>query len=426
MRVAYDRISLKLGITIQMASDPEKLPVDVRTISDKGHVVLRLNQLQRGILEDPTRFAALENDRSLSHLRKEVNALQSALMATVKAEATYEYQQLKRAAELVNSWESESELKDILLLDNHRFQDLQKEYHLCEGYPYWLLLIDSLRQERQRLLNKYQGYFEGQHEDLSRKRQDTQKKINPCLPKMEEWRKKLDELMQVQQQINYYTQQSMNALVSGMGAIMGLAVLFWWFSIWGSWFTGLVIGYLIFSNLAAHYAYLEGQPMKDLYTFLSERYPIKNVRPFFRFDNKENIHEPTRYDATRGEVLAGLMQKDIVDARSNYGQIERQHQEHVNYLHYLEGRSQWIDEQLRRLTEIATATYGKPVEEPPAPAPPEAPPKATRELQPIPPLPAGPAENETSKKPARSQKTRPAKIQQAPQPENSLTPERAS
>ncbi len=341
-----------------MASTEEKLPVNAQDFSEKGHVVLRLNQIQRNILQDPALFDKLDTDRSLNHLRKEVQSLQAALLKTLRQEAEYEYQQLLLAEALLISWATESELGDILLLDSHRFKELDQAYQDCEGYAHWLLVIDNLREERKRLLSKYQGYFEGQQTDLDNQRQDTQKKLKPCKPQMEEWRLKMEALNQVQQQINYLSQQSMNGLVGGLGAIVAGIVIFEVLNIWGGWFLGFVVGCIAFANLAGHYSYLEGPAMKDLYAFLIERYEVKNIKPFFRYTNEKTPLEPTQYDATRGEALAKFMQKDVVEARNNYGNLERQHLEHLNYLQYLESRKAWVEEQIDKLQQIANAQYG--------------------------------------------------------------------
>lgn len=341
-----------------MASTEEKLPVNAQSLSEKGHVVLRLNQIQRQILQEPSFFDKLDSDRSLNHLRKEVQSLQAALLKTVKQEAEYEYQQLLFAEELLISWKTESELGDILLLDSHRFQQLDQAYQDCEGYVHWLLVIDNLRDERKRLLSKYQGYFDGQQIDLDNQRQDTKKKLSPCKPQMEEWRQKMEALNQVQQQINYLSQQAMNGLVGGLGAIVGGIVIFEVLNIWGGWFLGLVVGAIAFANLAGHYSYLEGPAMKDLYAFLIERYEVKNIRLFFRYDNEKTPLEPTRYDASRGEVLAKFIQKDVVEARNMYASLERQHLEHLNYLQYLDSRKAWVEEQKVKLNQIANAQYG--------------------------------------------------------------------
>ncbi len=113
------------------------------------------------------------------------------------------------------------------------------------------------------------------------------------------------------------------------------------------------MGYIVFSNIATLYTDICDKPMLELYAFLKDHYEIKNLKPFFSFDNKEKPEEPTRFDAARGEALARFMQKDVQASASEFAQWERQYTEHVGYLQYLEGQRAWSDDQLRRITLLS-------------------------------------------------------------------------
>lgn len=331
----------------------EKLPVNVRTLTDKRHGVVRLDQIQRGILKDPEFFERVDNDRSLNHLRNEVNALKEALTAYAQQQANYEYTQLQLTFKLMVSWSGEEELNDVLTLDRHRYEDIQVEYQQCETYPDYVALLPRLQSERERLYHKYAGFFQNRGEELKLKREETQKKLKPCQPKMEESRQRMEAFTSVQQQINYYGQRSTRALVGGMAALVGLTFVGFVSGIWGGWFFGGLMGYIVFSNIATLYTDICDKPMLELYDFLKDHYEIKNLKPFFSFDNKEKPEEPTRFDAARGEVLARFMQKDVQAAANEFGQWERQHTEHVGYLQYLEGQRAWSEDQLRRLRVLS-------------------------------------------------------------------------
>lgn len=346
------------------AETPEILPINVKLISEKPHIVLRLDQVQRAILENPERFEGLAEDRSLNHVRKEIEALQQALLKKVQAEARFELDVLKRAGELLDSWENETELKDILLLDKDRREYLTAQFEDREKYTEWLEMITRLREERARIFTKYQGYFEGQQTDIHNKREETQRKLKVCMPQMEEWRQKLEPMTRVQQEINFYTQKAMNWLVGALAILIGITLLGHFSGMWGGWFWGLIIGYGFFSSMAYRYAYLEGEPMKELHRFLSERFELKNVKPFFRFEDPKNPQEPTRYDATRGEVLSGMLQKEIRVYQQAFSALERNREEHINYLQYLESRSSWFQEQLRKIENLQSMVWQAPPERP--------------------------------------------------------------
>lgn len=334
----------------------QSLPVDSREISSKSHVILRLDQIQRSLIEDPHRFELLEDDRSLNHVRQEVKQLQAALMQAAKEQVEQEKQALLRANELLMTWQSESELKDILVLDGHRRANLFEQAARCEKYYQWVTLIEQFQEERSRLFNKYRGYFQGQQQDIELKKSETQKKLKPLQPKMDEWRLKREMLQQQQMTVNYYYQQSTHYLVVGIASLGGLILAGHYLGprigLWPGWFWGLIAGYSVFTFLASRFAYVTDKPMQDLYDFLMERYQPKNVRPFFRFEDKEKPQQPTRFDATRGDVLSQILQKDILAAGSEFGLLERQRQEHHGYLQYLEGRRQWAQAQIERMDTL--------------------------------------------------------------------------
>ena len=331
----------------------EKLPVNVRTLTDKRHGVVRLDQVQRGILKDPQLFDRVDSDRSLNHVRSEVDCLKEALTTYAQQQVNYEYTQLQLTLKLMISWSAEEELNDVLTLDRHRYESIQVELQQCEVYPDYVDLLPRLQAERDRLYHKYAGFFQNRGEELKAKREETQKKLKPCQPKMEESRQRMEAFTSVQQQINYYGQRSSRALVGGMGALVGLTLVGFVSGIWGGWLWGGLMGYLVFSNIATLYTDICDKPMLELYAFLKEHYEIKNLKPFFSFDNKEKPEEPTRFDAARGETLARFMQKDVQAAADEFAQWERQHTEHVGYLQYLEGQRAWSEDQLRRLRMLS-------------------------------------------------------------------------
>ncbi|MBF2052632.1 MAG: hypothetical protein IGS03_04105 [Candidatus Sericytochromatia bacterium] len=412
------------------AETPENLPINVKLISEKPHIVLRLDQIQRAIIENPERFETLAEDRSLNHVRKEIQALQEALLKKVQAEARFELDVLKRAGDLLDSWENETELKDILLLDQDRREYLTAQFEDREKYTEWLDIITRLREERARIFTKYLGYFEGQQTDINNKREETQRKLKVCLPQMEEWRQKLEPMTRVQQEINFYTQKAMNWLVGALAILIGITLLGHFSGIWGGWFWGLIIGYGFFSSMAYRYAYLEGEPMKELHRFLSERFELKNVKPFFRFEDPKNPQEPTRYDATRGEVLSGMLQKEIRVYQQAFSGLERNREEHINYLQYLESRSSWFQEQVSKIEQLQSLVWQPAPERPvkarvmvvDTPASKEA--DAGFAKIPTPPPPAALAERKPASESRR--RVRPSQIKSGPAEASTLSPDRVS
>lgn len=480
------------------ASPSEVLPVNVKNITDKRHIIFRLDKLQREILANPERFVELDDDPSLNHVRKEVQALQQALTQVVKSEARFELQALQRTGQLLKNWAGENELHDTLLLDNHRRENFQLKFETGENYLDWRHLSDQMREERLTMFSRYRGYFESLDAEVDTRKAQNEAALLEATPQMEEWRKISEPLLEVQQQINYYTQQANKFMVGGFGALIGLTLLGHFSGIWGGWLWGLILGYNLFQTLIHRYAYVTGKPMWELFEFLKSRYEFKKVRPFFQFEQieippepekeappkaetaapidptektvdpepteaskdkkksdkpkkptkKYNYDNPLRYDASRGEVLANILQKDILEAQKAFLVLERKREEHKGYLNYLEGRRRWYLEQLRKMDEIEAIQYQiqpleqakkpksqkpkVPVTELPAsesqtePAKPEAP-VSTESFAPIPPVP----EQEikvTRKTSRRAMKVRPADLGTPPAAESdaSLTPERAS
>ena len=341
-------------------STEEFLPIDVHKITDKGHIALRLNQVQRAIIEDPDHYDKVDDDRSLNHVRKEVKMLQKGLLLYSKAQVRFEYQVLKRSADLLASWESERLLEDLLRLDMHQREVLSEKYEKATHYKDWLALGPEITEERERLFNKYRDYFRDQQLDLEKKKEKTQKDMQTALPKMEEVRVKMEPLVKVQQEINYYTEQANNWLTLAMGALVASPLLgFWWNGFWG-FVLGMIVGGLSFSNITALFAYVDGKPMEELYAFLSEKYEVKYIKPFFSFDNEEEPEKPTRYDASRGDVLSKFMHKDVHEAQRTFAIMERQREEHQQYLLFLAGRKQWCQEQINRIEAIDATRFNRP------------------------------------------------------------------
>ena len=129
------------------SGNTEKLPVNVREFTDKRHIVVRLDQVQRAILKDPEVFERLEKDRSLDHVRTEVEQLQDALTAYAKQGVDYEFSQLQRVFKMMQAWSAEEELSDVLTLDRHRYDEIQAEKDMCEIYPDYVDLLPRLKAE---------------------------------------------------------------------------------------------------------------------------------------------------------------------------------------------------------------------------------------------------------------------------------------
>ncbi len=418
---------------LKPSESEEKLPVNVRDLTDKRHAIVRLDQVQRSILKNPDMFHKIDADRSLNHVREETQKLQAALLRHAETKAREEYDKVQQIFLLMQAWSAEDELSDVFLLDQHRYEELQKEINSRETYQEWVEMPEQLIEERERLYQKYAGFFETRMNELQTRRKDTEKKLAPCQPRMEETRQRMEAFKSTQQQINYYAQRSTNALVGGMGALVGLTFVGFVSGIWGGWLIGLFLGYIVFSNIAALYTDLEGKPMEDMYAFLSQHYELKNLKPFFQYDNKEKPEQPTRFDAARGEVLARFMQKDVKAASNEYSRWERQHTEYVGYLQYLEGQRAWSQEQLRKLTllarpeeELDTETLDPDVDIPEMAvleAPPEPEKPKTEEFQKIPepvadtPEVAPTGSQSATKKAARKKSVRKGKVRPAKMPD---------
>lgn len=341
-----------------MSETNERLPVNIREITQTQHVVLRLEQLQRMILKDPRRFHDLDGDRGLNHIRSEVKQLQSRLRIVASKDVLFELKVLNEATDLLSNWEEEKELADVIVADRHTRETLILRNNEDLDYPALCELAGQIRQVRQKMFNKYKGYFSGLLQDNEDKRRQVEKQLQQTLPKIKEYQEKSEQLQNIHGQVLNYHQQSMHALVGGLALMLAMGYGGWWF--WKGWgvLPCLMLGYLAFSNIAHYYTYITGKPVEALHAFLTERYDLKNIKPFFKYEDKQKPEQPTCFDASRGEALARFLHKDILVYQQAFNVQERRREEFINYLSYLDGRGSWIREQQERMERLENLRKG--------------------------------------------------------------------
>lgn len=353
----------------------EQHPVNIREISQKQHIVLRLEQLQRMVVKEPQRIHELDGDRSLNHIRPEVKALQARLKASGRKDLAFELKVLSEATDLLSNWEEEKELADVLLSDRHIQEMLALRNSEKLDYPGLRQLADDVREVRIKMFNKYKGYFSGLLKDNEDKRKQVEKQLKQTQDKAAEYLEKATQLEGVHGTVLGYHQQSMNALVGGLAMMLVMAGGGWWFWQWLGLIPGLFFGYMAFSNISHFHAEVSGKNIDTLYAFLLDRYELKNVKPFFKYTNKEKPELPTAFDATRGEPLARFIFKDLTLYRQGLTIQERRKDEFINYLTYLDGRTTWVREQRDRMERLEKLRMGDKLPEirskklPPAPPP---------------------------------------------------------
>lgn len=336
----------------------DKHPVNIREISQKQHIVLRLEQLQRMIVKEPHRIHELDGDRSLNHIRSEVKALQARLKASARKDLAFELRVLSEATDLLANWEEEKELADVLLSDRHTQEMLALRNNDKLDYPALRQLTEDVREVRIKMFNKYKGYFSGLLKDNEDKRKQVEKQLKQTQEKAVEYLEKATQLEDVHGTVLGYHQQSMNALVGGLAIMVAMTVAGWWFWQWLGVFPGLFFGYMAFSNISHFHAEVSGKNIDTLYAFLRDRYELKNVKPFFKYTDKEKPETPTAFDATRGEPLARYIFKDLALYRQGLNVQERRKDEFINYLTYLDGRTQWVREQRDRMERLEKLRMG--------------------------------------------------------------------
>lgn len=357
-----------------MSESDEKLPVNVREITQTQHVVLRLEQLQRMILKAPHRFHELDGDRGLNHIRSEVKQLQSRLRIAASQEVLFELKVLNEATDLLSNWEEEKELADVITADRHTRETLILRNKEDLDYPALCELAEQIRQVRKKMFNKYKGYFSSLLQDNEEKRRQVEKQLQQTLPKIKEYQEKSEQLQNIHGQVLGYHQQAMHALVGGLALMLAMGYGGWWLWKWWGVFPCLVLGYLAFSNIAHYYTYITGKQIEALHTFLIERYELKQIKPFFKYEDQQNPERPTCFDASRGEALARLLHKDILIYQQAFNVQERRREEFINYLSYLDGRSSWVHEQKERMERLEKLRQGDKLPE-----------RSTRKLPPMPP-----------------------------------------
>ncbi|PIQ25196.1 hypothetical protein COW36_23085 [bacterium (Candidatus Blackallbacteria) CG17_big_fil_post_rev_8_21_14_2_50_48_46] len=353
----------------------EKLPVNIREISQTQHIILRLEQLQRMVIKEPKRFHELDSDRSLNHIRSEVKELQSRLRITAVQEVMFELKVLNEATDLLSNWEEEKELADVLIADRHTREMLMLRNRDELDYPGLLQLADDVRQVRLKMFNKYKGYFSSLLQDNEEKRKLVERQLQQTHPKIIEYQEKSEQIQKIHGLVLGYHQAAMNALVGGLGILTAMSFGAWWFWKWWGLFPGLFFGYIAFSNISHHHAYVTGKSMEHLYEFLKERYEMKNVRPFFKYEDEKEKDKPTHFDCSRGESLGRFLHKDLLIYQQAFNVQERRKEEFVNYLTYLDGRTSWVREQHDRMERLEKLRKGDKLPErntknlPPAPPP---------------------------------------------------------
>jgi hypothetical protein len=358
-----------------MSEVSEHLPVNIREITQVQHIVLRLEQIQRTVVRQPAKFHELDTDRGLNHIRSEVKQLQSRLTAAASREVRFELKVLNEATDLLSNWEEEKELADVIVSDRHTREMLVLRNSDDLDYPALCALAADIREIRLKMFNKYKGYFAGLLKDNEDKRTLVDRQLQQTQPKLKEYLEKSEQLQSIHGIVLNYHQQSMNALVGGLAMMLAIGYGGWWFWKWWGVFPCLLLGYLAFSNIAHHHTYLEGKHIETLYQFLTERYELKNIRPFFKYANKKEMDRPTCFDASRGEALARFLHKDVVLFQKAFSVQERRKEEFVNYLTYLDGRTAWVREQHERMERLEKMRKGDKLPTPtPRQRPPTAPP----------------------------------------------------
>lgn len=354
----------------------ETPPVNIREISQKQHVVLRLEQLQRMVIKEPHRIHELDADRSLNHIRPEVKALQARLKATGRKDLGFELKVLSEATDLLSNWEEEKELADVLLSDRHIQESLALRNSDKLDYPGLRQLAQDVREVRIKMFNKYKGYFSGLLKDNEDKRKLVEKQLKQTQDKASEYLDKASQLEGIHGTVQGYHQQAMNALVGGFAIMLAMVGGGWWFWQWLGLFPGLFFGYMAFSNISHFHAEVSGKNIDALYAFLTNRYELKNVKPFFKYKDKEKPDIPTAFDATRGDPLARFIFKDLALYRQGLVVQDRRKDEFINYLTYLDGRTNWVREQRDRMERLEKLRMGDKLPEqrlarklPPAPPP---------------------------------------------------------
>jgi hypothetical protein len=354
----------------------DKYPVNIREISQKQHIILRLEQIQRMVVKEPQRIHELDADRSLNHIRSEVKALQARLKTSAAKALLFEYKVLNEATDLLSNWEEEKELTDVLMADRHSREMLVLRNSDSLDYPALLELAEHVRDVRIKMFNKYKGYFSGLLKDNEDKRKLVDKQLKQTQTQAAEYLEIATQLEGVHGVVQGYHQQSMNALVGGFAIFLGMGLGGWWLWQWFGLIPGLFLGYMAFSNISHFHAYVTGKNIDTLYEFLTKRYEMKNVKPFFKYEDKKEPEKPSSFNATRGEALAKYIFKDLALYRQGLVTQDRRKDEFVNYLTYLDGRTNWVREQCDRMERLEKLRMGDKLPEQ----------RMTRQLPPPPPL----------------------------------------
>jgi hypothetical protein len=376
---------------------PRKLPVNLREITRTPSLHRKLEVAIIAALDEPHTFANWEYDPALRLHPTEVRMVQEQMVEHMRKAAKLEYRRLGALIKLLPLWENEQGLSDLITSDRHLRGDLGQQLEKAERYETWAWLCRDIQESTERIGQRYLGYFDNLLADLATQKEDLLKQTAQTVPLEIEYRNKALQYEDIQRLVRGYYEQATRALMSSFGfLICAIAFGGWRWGFLGG-VGGLLLGVFVLSNVSYSMNYLRGASMEMLHTFLSERFPPKKYKGFFKYKKKNDA--PISYDASLGEALSRLLRKEIAEFRRLETHQIKRREEFAISLQFIDGRREWCEEQRHKLLQTLA------VEEAPKPAPPaEKPPEVATPAEALPPDPVASELPETSPKEAPMRK----------------------
>lgn len=376
---------------------PRKLPVNLREITRTPSLHRKLEVAIIAALDEPHTFANWEYDAALRLHPTEVRMVQEQMVDYMRKTTKLEYQRLGTLIKLLPMWENEQGLADLMASDRHLRGDLGQQLEKAERYETWAWLCRDIQESTERIGQRYLGYFDNLLADLAAQKDDLLKQTAQTIPLEKDYNNKAIQYEGIQRLVRGYYEQATSALMSSFGFLICATI----FGIWRWKFLGgiggFILGVFVLSNVSYGMNYLRGPSMEMLHTFLSERFPPKKYKGFFKYKKKNE--SPISYDASLGEALSRLLLKEIAEFRRFENHQIKRREEFAISLQFIDGRREWCEEQRNKLRQTLQ------LEEAPKPAPlPEKPPEQPHSTGALPPEPLESVEPETPPKEAPMRK----------------------
>lgn len=329
---------------------------DISQISADPEILKILQGLRDDIDKDKLNFGRIKDNPELEPIQLEVDLLLRMVMQEGREKAYTEQKLLEKAILLLDDWKNDPDLKDIIIADRNYTKQNHEKMALIRTYSGWVDMTEETHKNRQRFLNKYQGYFQSQIKGFEESKGETQNQLAQAAHNSSHYKAQAESLSKVYAQVVPYTRKATTAMLGAFGLMSGCCLIGWLYGRWWGLLAGIMMGNLVFNYFMQNYAFVRGIGAQELYDSIKMYYDDKTLQKFFRPYSKIAVIGFDIFDASKGDTLLKLLNKDIGYGEGQHQLLERKKEEYINHLRYLDGRIDWMTEQCLKIKGASNLT----------------------------------------------------------------------